>query len=437
MRVGERKRQRLAELEAKVRATNADSSDSISTESTNPAIAASKRPNQFLSISVSDVTHTSPISASPAISSPQPFTLANQSPTPLPERTLGAWVSTTQEQATAFQPLNGSLITAPTSIDQSPSGLDVFEPFSLPTPSNSENSASLDDLNRSSFSLNSGQSSSYDCFLPGVDSEFPSFLDPSVPLEGNILLDVSDINPQATEEEAIPALNDTISPPVTKLISQYAGAQWFPTNSMVPTEQQQYNASMTIGVMTDGRVLDVPLMKVMRAGSTIADMLKVRQYMWDPFFTHVLRTEPPPTLPPQFKPTTAQKHIPHHPIFDLLPWASARTKLICIFSQPIEMRPPAARDPLAVIHLIMDIDDEAEGFRLYGEDGFDDKNWEVGEKFFQHWWWALDREIVENSNRLRAARGARRLKLTATSFWCDQGEAGGASRDGNAATEGG
>lgn len=86
------------------------------------------------------------------------------------------------------------------------------------------------------------------------------------------------------------------------------------------------------------------------------------------------------------------------------------------------MRPPSARDPLAVMHLLMDIDDESEGFRIHGEDGFDDKNWEIGEKFFQNWWWALDREIVENSNRLRNKRGASKLKLSATPFWNEEGE---------------
>lgn len=181
-----------------------------------------------------------------------------------------------------------------------------------------------------------------------------------------------------------------------------------------------YAPLAAIGLMADDRVLDYSILKIMKTGSTVADMFNIRQYIWDPFFTHVLRTEGPPTLPPHLKPTKAQKHIPHHPIFDVIPWASARTKFICIFSQPMEVRPPAARDPLAIMHLLMDIDDEAEGFRIVGEDGFDGKNWEVGEKFFQNWWWALDRDIVDNSNRLRAQRGAKKLKLTEKPFWEDE-----------------
>lgn len=180
----------------------------------------------------------------------------------------------------------------------------------------------------------------------------------------------------------------------------------------------------TIGLMADDRVLDYNIIKVMKAGTTVAEMLNVREFIWDPLYTHVLRTEGPTNLPPHFKPTKAQKHIPHHPIFDVFPWASARTKFICIFSQPVESRPPAAKDPLAIMHLLMDIDDEAEGFRIDGEDGFDASNWEIGEKFFQHWWWALDRDIVDNSNRIRAKRGAKRLKLTEKPFWSEEQRVG-------------
>jgi hypothetical protein len=172
----------------------------------------------------------------------------------------------------------------------------------------------------------------------------------------------------------------------------------------------QAGSYLTVGVMNDVGNLDVPILKLMKAGKLIADMLKCTDHIWDPFFQHVVRIQPP-DIPPHFEPTKAQRHIPHHPVFDIIPWASARTKFICIFSQPVEMRPPSARDPLAVVNLVMDIDDETEGMRIRGEDGWDWRNWEVGEKFFRNWWWALDQEIVENSNRLRAERGARRLRL--------------------------
>jgi hypothetical protein len=75
------------------------------------------------------------------------------------------------------------------------------------------------------------------------------------------------------------------------------------------------------------------------------------------------------------------------------------------------MRPPAARDPLALMQLIFDMDDSAEGFQFAGAEAHKETNWEVGQAFFTNWWWALDRTVVENSNLLRAKRGAEKLRL--------------------------
>lgn len=144
-------------------------------------------------------------------------------------------------------------------------------------------------------------------------------------------------------------------------------------------------------------------------------MLGCELSIWDPNASRVFDTGqlqlPVPTLPSSLEPTEVQKRIPHHPIFDILPWPSIRTKLICVFAQPPELRPPAARDPLALLHLLYDMDDPAEGFRIAGADALDAGNWEVGQAFFRNWWWALDRSVVENSNVLRRKRGADRLRL--------------------------
>lgn len=82
-----------------------------------------------------------------------------------------------------------------------------------------------------------------------------------------------------------------------------------------------------------------------------------------------------------------------------------------MFSQPENFRPPSARDPLAIMKMIGDMDDTEEGFRISGDDGLDSQNWEIGQAFFNNWWWALSREIVDRSNTLRDNRGATRLKL--------------------------
>jgi hypothetical protein len=87
-----------------------------------------------------------------------------------------------------------------------------------------------------------------------------------------------------------------------------------------------------------------------------------------------------------------------------------------MFSQPVELRPAAAQDPLAIMNMVVDIDDETEGCRLEGEDGLDGNNWEIGQVFFQNWWWALDRTIIEKSNQVRAKRGAPRLQFEPNSI---------------------
>lgn len=77
------------------------------------------------------------------------------------------------------------------------------------------------------------------------------------------------------------------------------------------------------------------------------------------------------------------------------------------------MRPVGARDPDAVLKLFWDLDDEAEGARVSGENAHDERNWEVGQKLFENWWWAFDREVWANSNVLRKRRGAGRLVFPA------------------------
>lgn len=81
--------------------------------------------------------------------------------------------------------------------------------------------------------------------------------------------------------------------------------------------------------------------------------------------------------------------------------------MIYFFSLPQQCRPPVARDPMAIANLAFDIDDEAEGFRVNG-DGFSDQ-WEIGNAFFQKWWWAVDQKIIEESNGFRTQRGQKKL----------------------------
>jgi hypothetical protein len=152
---------------------------------------------------------------------------------------------------------------------------------------------------------------------------------------------------------------------------------------------------------------------VLTAGLGIAQMLGCAESIFDFNTLRVFdsATLPLTTLPQNLRPTEVQKRVPHHPLFDILPWPSVRTKFICVFAQPMQMRPPAARDPMALMQVIFDMDDSAEGVRVTGSDMYKEGNWEIGQTFFANWWWALDRSVVENSNTLRRKRGADKLRL--------------------------
>jgi hypothetical protein len=171
------------------------------------------------------------------------------------------------------------------------------------------------------------------------------------------------------------------------------------------------NLETSLFTFPDDRELDMPVMKVMRAGLSIATALSCADTIWDPTFSHVLDAGmiDYASLPANIYPITAQLLVPHHPLLDILPWPSVRQKLIQVFASPLHERPPAARDPLAIMCMLYDIDDESEGFRIEGDVGVDEKAWIVGQKFFSNWWWALDRSIVARANESRSSRGQPRL----------------------------
>lgn len=165
----------------------------------------------------------------------------------------------------------------------------------------------------------------------------------------------------------------------------------------------------------DHRLLQIPELDLMATANVFAKLLRCEDAMWSLTTSRTLDVSLAETeaLPLSFRPTDAQRRIMHHPIFDLLPWSSVRTKLICTFAQRSESRPPVARDEMALMRFVNDLDDSAEGLRVYGEDRCDCDNWEVGQQVLDNWWWAFDVSIIVNSNKLRALRGAPRLVLGA------------------------
>ncbi|KAG9257362.1 uncharacterized protein F5Z01DRAFT_383704 [Emericellopsis atlantica] len=131
--------------------------------------------------------------------------------------------------------------------------------------------------------------------------------------------------------------------------------------------------------------------------------------IWSPTCLSPFNTNtgtPAALLPPNWRPTSAQITVPHHPLLDLLPWPSVRDRIIMILNLPDEARPTHARGAMALFNFAYDFEDSAEGARIYGDDPCDGNSWEVGQVLFERWWFLFDRTIVEGSNRWRALRGA-------------------------------
>ena len=117
------------------------------------------------------------------------------------------------------------------------------------------------------------------------------------------------------------------------------------------------------------------------------------------------------SLPPAWQPTASQLLVRHHPLLDFLPWASARDRIISVFALPDWRRPAGAQGPLGLVNLVYDLEDGAEGMRIWGGDPYDPAAWEVGQVVFERWWFIFDRGIIEQSNRWRKLRGAAELRL--------------------------
>lgn len=163
---------------------------------------------------------------------------------------------------------------------------------------------------------------------------------------------------------------------------------------------------------------NIPFLKLHNVGMTIAGLLDCADTIYDPTFTRTVTAMQlsDSALPSNLLPTSIQGKVPHHPVLDVLPWPSVRTKLIAVFSQPIHQRPPIARDETGIMRLVQDLDDETDGVRVANNQGDDadalhERSWEIGQAFYRNWWWAMDTGLVERSNKLRRDRGARPLTL--------------------------
>jgi hypothetical protein len=156
--------------------------------------------------------------------------------------------------------------------------------------------------------------------------------------------------------------------------------------------------------------VDIPALKVLQSAWKIAEILGIGDHLFDPSFRHTLKPITHVPVPDWLQPTNYQQRVPHHPLIDLFPWPSFRNKLIIMFAAPLGIRPPSARDPMAIMALMDDMDHEVEGLRVSGSgEALHGDAWEVGQVFLNNWHWACDPAIIRNSNRLRESRGAPRL----------------------------
>lgn len=181
-----------------------------------------------------------------------------------------------------------------------------------------------------------------------------------------------------------------------------------------PSLDSTSNSSSDVS-FPDSYLLPVHELTILRAMLRIADRLGCKGQLWSldalsPFNQGI--ATPADQLPAAWRPTPSQVLIPHHPLFDFLPWPHVRDKIIGILSLPEDARPPTASGPLALVNFAYDFEDNAEGVRIYGSDPYDPSCWEVGQVLFQRWWFLFDRDIIDNSNRWRTLRGAPPLALT-------------------------
>ena len=81
---------------------------------------------------------------------------------------------------------------------------------------------------------------------------------------------------------------------------------------------------------------------------------------------------------------------------------------------PAEERPESTGGEMWFHNFVYDLEDNAEGVRIYGGDPYDAGSWEVGQTLFERWWFVFDWRVVEKSNEWRLLRGAPALTPAAT-----------------------
>ncbi|KAI0543364.1 hypothetical protein F4679DRAFT_569104 [Xylaria curta] len=231
--------------------------------------------------------------------------------------------------------------------------------------------------------------------LPGVEESYPNIENPD--------WSTLQVGASVTDEEvtALDSLNNLNPGP--------------PFNSSSTTPSTSDNSETTDITFPDSYYLPVHELVLFRGLNRIANRLRCNTTtIWQldansPFNdgTHTALTAQ--KLPPAWRPTLSQLTVPHHPVIDLLPWPKVRDRIIMLLGLPDESRPPAASGSLMMVHLAYDLEDGAEGARIWGDDPCEPTSWEVGQVLFERWWFIFDRQVIDQSNYWRKLRGAATL----------------------------
>ena len=159
----------------------------------------------------------------------------------------------------------------------------------------------------------------------------------------------------------------------------------------------------------DDHQIAVPELDLLRAAYQIADRLQSTQLLFDINAESVFITNDCSSwienLPENLQPTFEQLTFPHHPLLDILPWPAVRKRLINMYSLPSKLWPKHPDDGTesSIVRMVYDMEDN--GVRVTGPDPTTESSWEIEQRFFDAWWWALDQNVVRNSNKKRIARG--------------------------------
>ncbi|KAK4033947.1 hypothetical protein C8A01DRAFT_19193 [Parachaetomium inaequale] len=117
-------------------------------------------------------------------------------------------------------------------------------------------------------------------------------------------------------------------------------------------------------------------------------------------------------LPAAWQPTPTQLSVPHHPLLDMLPWPSVRDRIIGVMALANDSGDGTTTGS-RLVDFVYDMEDGAEGMRIWGSDPYDEASWEVGQVVFERWWFVFDKKVVEQSNTWWRRRGAAPLRALA------------------------